>query len=46
MAGKNNKVFRIPKNPIPKPKKIITRGLYELISGSPRRDYGKRLNKK
>ena len=38
--------LRIPSSPIPKPKKILTRGLYEAISPkSKKRDYGERLKK-
>ena len=43
MAGKNNTVVRMPKHPLPKPKKIMTRGMYELMTGTKPRNYGKRL---
>lgn len=39
------KSLKVPKSLLPSPKKIATRGLYELMSGSPTRDYGKRLRK-
>ena len=36
--------FRIPKKPIPSAKKIMTRGLYEIMSPkTKKRDYGKRV---
>lgn len=44
MSGKGNKKFKIPKKPLPSPKKIATRGLFEILSpNSPKRDYGKRV---
>lgn len=46
MAGKGNKKFKIPKKPIPSAKKIMTRGLYEIMWGGPKRDYGKRVRNK
>lgn len=46
MAGKGNKTFRIPKKPIPSAKKIATRGLYEILWGGKKRDYGKRVRNK
>jgi len=46
MAGKNNKTFKMPKHPLPKPKKIATRGLYEMMTGSQPRNYGKRVGLK
>lgn len=36
------KKIRIPK-PIPSVKKIGTRGVYELLWGAKKRDYGKRI---
>lgn len=36
--------IRIPKTPFPKPKKIMARGMYELMWGSKPRDYNKRIN--
>lgn len=39
-----NTHFHIPKSPIPSPKKIATRGLYELMWGAEHRDYNKRVN--
>lgn len=44
MAGRKNKVFRVPKSIIPRPKTIAKRGLYELMWGAPQRDYGKRVH--
>ena len=35
--------IRIPKKPLPSPKKIATRGLYEALWGAPQRNYGKRV---
>ena len=46
MAGKGNKKIRIPKKPIPSPKKIATRGLYEILWGAKPRDYEKRVKNK
>lgn len=44
MSGKGNKKFKIPKKLLPSPKKIATRGLFEILSSnSPKRDYGKRV---
>jgi hypothetical protein len=43
--GGNNH-FHIPKSPIPSPKKIATRGLYEIMWGAEHRDYDKRVNGK
>ena len=37
------KKIRIPKKPLPSPKKIATRGLYEIMWGGKKRDYGKRV---
>ena len=39
-----NTHLHIPKSPIPSPKKIATRGLYEVMWGGPHRDYDKRVN--
>ena len=41
-----NSHFHIPKSPIPSPKKIATRGLYEIMWGAEHRDYDKRVNGK
>ena len=38
------KKIKIPK-PIPSPKKIATRGLYEAMWGAKPRDHGKRIRK-
>ena len=46
MAGNGNRTFRIPKKPIPSAKKIATRGLYEILWGGKKRDYGKRVRNK
>ena len=46
MSGHRNKNFRIPKKPIPSTKKIATRGLYEILWGGKKRDYGKRVRNK
>ena len=42
--------IRIPKNLLPKPSKIIKRGIYEMVSAATGgniklRDYGKRIEK-
>lgn len=37
------KKVSIPKKPLPSAKKIATRGIYEIISGSKQRNYGKRI---
>ena len=34
-------MIRIRRNPLPSPKKIMKRGLYEIMWGAPQRDYGK-----
>ena len=39
------KKFSIPKKPLPSAKKIATRGLYEVLWGAKKRDYGKRVKK-
>ena len=36
-----NTKMHIPKTPIPSPKKIATRGLYEIMWGAEHRDYNK-----
>lgn len=36
------KKFHIPKKPLPSAKKIATRGLYEIMWGGKKRDYGKK----
>ncbi len=43
---KKGKVLKVPKNLLPSPKKIATRGLYEILSGTGNhRDYGKRVKR-
>lgn len=38
--------IRIPKKPLPSPKKIATRGLYEILfPKTKKRDYSKRIKK-
>lgn len=37
--------MRIPKNLLPKPSKIVKRGLYETMWGAKPRNYGKRVKK-
>lgn len=38
--------IKIPKKPLPSPKKIVTRGLYEILfPKTKKRDYGKRVKK-
>jgi len=38
--------IKIPKKPLPSPKKIATRGLYEILfPKTKKRDYGKRVKK-
>lgn len=38
--------FSVPRHLIPSPKKIATRGLFEILSpSSPKRDYSKRTKK-
>lgn len=37
--------MKIPKNALPKPKKIAKRGFYEIMWGTKPRDYGKRITK-
>jgi hypothetical protein len=39
----NKKGVNLYKKGLPSPKKIATRGLYELMWGTKPRDYGKRL---
>ena len=34
-------MIRIRRNPLPSPKKIMKRGLYEIMWGAPQRDYSK-----
>ena len=46
MAGRKNIKVRMPKNPFGSPKKIMKRGLYELMWGAPTRDYGKKVRGK
>jgi len=41
----SKKRITVPKSLLPSPKKIATRGLYEMMWGAPTRDYGKRLKK-
>jgi hypothetical protein len=42
MAGKRNKGLpKVRKQPLPSAKKIATRGLYEVMWGAKKRDYGK-----
>lgn len=48
MAGRKNFKVRMPKSLLPKPKKILQRGLYEMMwccgnDNYKPRDYGKRL---
>lgn len=43
MAGKRNTTIRMSKCPLPKPKKIAQRGLYEIMSGTKPRNYAKRI---
>lgn len=43
MAGKKNTKIRMPKSLLPKPKKILKRGLYEAMWGGKKRNYGKRV---
>lgn len=37
--------IRMSKSLLPKPSKIIKRGIYEIISNTKPRDYGKRIRK-
>lgn len=51
MAGYKNKRIRMPKSPLPKPSKIIKRGIFEIVSvmtggNTKPRDYSKRLGLK
>lgn len=39
------KRVKMPKSLLPKPSKIVKRGLYEMMWGAKPRDYGKRLKK-
>lgn len=39
----SQKRVKVPKKPIPSAKKIATRGLYEIMWGGKKRDYGKRI---
>ena len=39
-------MIKVPRYPLPSPKKIATRGLYELMWGAETRDYGKKINGK
>jgi hypothetical protein len=42
MARKKNKgLSKVRKQPLPSAKKIATRGLYEIMWGAKKRDYGK-----
>lgn len=48
MAGYKNRKFRMPKSLLPKPKKILKRGIYEMVSAATGgntkpRDYGKKI---
>ena len=43
---KKKKLFRRKILPLPKPKKIFKRGLYELMWGAKKRDYGERCSPK
>lgn len=43
MAGYKNRSPRMPKRLLPSPKKIVKRGLYEILTGSKPRDYDKRV---
>jgi len=42
----SQKRVRVPKKPLPSAKKIATRGLYEILWGGKKRDYGKRVGTK
>lgn len=46
MPRKKSFKIKVPKKPLPSPKKIATRGLYEAMWGGPHRDYGKRVGLK
>lgn len=37
------RIKKIPKTPFPQPKKILTRGMYELMWGAKPRNYAKRV---
>lgn len=46
MAGRGNKKIRMPKSLLPSPKKIMKRGLYEMMWGKEKhQDYSDRLRK-
>ena len=42
----SQKRIRVPKKPIPSAKKIETRGLYEIMWGGKKRNYGERIKSK
>ncbi len=37
--------FKIPKKPLPSAKKIMKRGLFEILWGGKKRDYSKKAKK-
>ena len=43
MSRRKSGKVKIPTSLLPKPKKILKRGLYEAMWGAKPRDYGKRL---
>lgn len=49
MAGYRNTKVRMPKNPFGSPKRILKRGIYEIVSAATGgntkpRDYSKKIN--
>ena len=43
MAGRKNQIFKMPKSLLPSAKKIVKRGLYEIMWGAKPRNYEKRI---